>query len=142
MNNNEASKATSIRLTEQARIGVDQRGTPTQAINEGLERYYQLLARTRKAMENKFAAAELALIADSCNGTLFEAWSIPLLHANIEDAITLDRLNEKWGVEEELLLDKLKALTHVECHAMVDAVERFWKATARGETIEYADILK
>lgn len=102
-----------------------------EAVRRSLERYYDLLERTRKTLRSEvgglppFTQGELGALVDANNGTHFEPWSISLVAANVEDSIP-DGIGEKWHINVSELVDKLNAMDDVECHALVDAIERWW----------------
>lgn len=135
-------KQTTLRIEDDLYSQVAQRGEFAPTARRDLERYYTLLAYARKSLFETFTAAELSLMCDSCNGTLFEAWSMRLLSANIEDSILLDGIDKKWQVDAKALLEKLALINDAQTFALVDAMERFWEATARGENREIAKILE
>ncbi|MFY9604024.1 MAG: hypothetical protein WAR00_05190, partial [bacterium] len=43
-------------------------------------------------------------------------------------------LDKKWQVDGKALVKKLKALSHVQALALVDAAERFWQANTGTNT--------
>lgn len=104
-----------------------------------LGRYYALLERALRELRSDaggfdpFTAEELALICDACNGITFEPLAFGSLLLGVSDAIKLDGLDAQWGVDREILLDKLAALDALEESALLDAVERFWSNPERGE---------
>lgn len=91
-----------------------------------LERYYALLAAELRTVS--LTAAEALLLADALNGTLWEPHTMRLLWANVDDAIRLDGLADKWQVIGAALVAKLRALTSGQTIALVDAIERAWQA--------------
>lgn len=123
----------SVRLPDDFTAKLEERGDRAGVIRSTLDRYWDLLQRARPALREKFSAAELSLIADASNGTIYDTWSIPALWMGIEDSINLDGTADKWSVDGPALVDKLKALTPAESHALVDAVERFWHAVGEGQ---------
>lgn len=90
-----------------------------------LSRYYYLLrdALTRQ----RFTEQEASLLCEALNGSMVEPHSASLLWAEIDDAITMDDLAGKWGVDGVALVARLRALTPFEALAVEDAVERWWK---------------
>ncbi len=90
-----------------------------------LERYYHLLDHELRRIN--LTEGEAMLLCDACNGLIFEPYSIPLLWANVDDAIRLDGLDAKWHVDGPELVAKLRALTRGQAFAVVDAIERFWR---------------
>lgn len=90
-----------------------------------LERYYEALRRELATV--RLSRDEALLICDACNGTLFEPHSVPLLWAEIDEAIRAAGLAQKWGVDGEALVTNLRDLSYAQALAVVDAVERFWR---------------
>lgn len=142
-----SNKPTSVRLPDDITAEIEKRKSIPRdnmnaAILEMLERYTYMLQRSLPVLRETFSEKEMSLIADSCNGTMFQAWSVPLLYANIEDSIKLDGLDEKWGIDGVALLSGLRGLDLAATFALVDAVERFWTRVGNGEKPDLADILK
>jgi hypothetical protein len=133
------SKRLSLWLPEELITKIRARGDQSESIREGLTRYYAMLDYERKQL--KFAVAELSLLADICNGTMFVGGMLPLgLLADAED--TENCIYEKWAVKREILLSKLRALTVCQEAAVVDAIERFWAASEHVSTVNPGDLLK
>lgn len=137
-------KKFSISLFDQVYSQVIERGEQRATIiNRDLERYYEALKDTRRLLSQKFDAKELGLILDNLNGTLMgETYGVRLIYANVEDAITYESIDRKWGVDGDALVVKLKALSFVENAALADAAERWWNRVAAGEAPEPGDALK
>lgn len=51
--------------------------------------------------------------------------------ANVEDAIRLNRGDQKWGVDGPALVAKIRSMTPVQLCAVADAMERFWRQPER-----------
>ena len=101
----------------------------SEGIRESLARYYALLKIEREGMRGMFTAGELKLLADANNGTRYEPRTIARFDAN-----ALHAGQEKYdyfGVDREALDAKLKKLTLVQLHVLVDAIERFWESVAK-----------
>ena len=99
------------------------------ALREMLDRYLWILRIGRKTVRRVLTGDELALIADSLNGTITagqaEVWfANPLLSWSVSDILP-DGLAEKWGVDGPALVKKLAELGPAEIAAILDAVERF-----------------
>jgi len=112
-------------------------------INKGLDRYFAVLDEERRALIDVLSDAEMGLILDVLNGTLFsESFSIQLVSREIRDSL-VDGYAEKWNVDGPALVKKLVALTYPQCVALVDAVERWWNRVAAGENkIKPSEALK
>lgn len=91
-----------------------------------LRRYYALLERSLLELKGRFTVAELALILDVTNGTLWHPAIMGLLWLQVHDGIELDGLDVKWDVDADTLRAKLMALTLPQAAALVDACERYW----------------
>jgi hypothetical protein len=88
-----------------------------------LERYYDMLKRSLP----RFSQGEAMLLCDVLNGVISMAYSVPLLWAQVSDALQ-DGYAEKWEIDGPALVEKLRKLTPFECMAVVDAVERVWNS--------------
>ncbi len=101
---------------------------PNTVVRRDLERAYALLERELATMS--FSEAEWLLLLDVTNGTLFEPASIPLLWAEVADALDhAPSLAAKWGVDGAGLVARLRALSPLRAWAVVDALERCWQQT-------------
>lgn len=107
-------------------------------LNEGLARYFALLDHARRSVRQKLSPAQASLCADRLSGTRIEAWSLPYALQDVVDAQSA----EKWGVDAQQTEAALQSLTFVEIAAVVDACERFWTATSRGELRDVNHILE
>lgn len=106
-----------------------------------LDRYYTILALSRAHLRETFDRAELCLILDANNGTLWESWSLALLWANVADGIAQDDLHEKWGVgDPDDLVRRLRALSPGHACALVDACERFWQRAGEDTDVVLRDL--
>ncbi len=110
-------------------------------INRMLDRYLHLLSDRRNHLRPSFSNEELGLMVDACNGAIWYAHSIQHLPLEIADAIELDRLDEKWGVDGAGLVAKLKALDLLSLCALVDGIERFWSGAYHKVTSDYSIVL-
>ena len=128
-----------LRCPDDLLAGIRARGAISDSIRTGLERYYDLLARSRATIRETLTDPELSLLADVCNGTIWEPWSVPLIAANIEDSEPATFA--KWGADRDALLSKLAALTLTDYAALVDAIERFWAAVGTGIPVDPARLL-
>lgn len=95
-------------------------------INRDLERLYALYHKSIR--EIQLTEKEACLIVDALNGIVLDVNTVLFLWAKIEDSIKLDGLVEKWGVDGFVLVEKLQGLNTLQCMALVDATEKFWKA--------------
>ncbi len=116
------------------------RGEMTEAVREGMTRYYAMLDWERRHLKDKFTPGELSLLADICNGTKFTGGMISLgVLFNAQDAESL--YYEKWKVERDVLLEKLGSLTVCQEAALVDSIERFWEGVVHIPNANPGDLL-
>lgn len=110
---------------------------PTTVVNVAADRYLSTLKRHQPQL----TAAEWMLIFDAQNGVIQDdsAETLTLLWAGIEDAIQMEGLAEKWAVDGQALINKIKALDYAGMVVLADAAERFWRRfTHRAVDIEEA----
>lgn len=107
---------------------------------DDLERYYRLLARALAGVQ--LSEDEASLIVDALNGMLTEPHTAHLLWAEIDDAITGDGLAEKWSVDGQALVARLRALTPFAALAVSDAAERYWLDTHLTPTRDHTERLR
>ena len=95
-----------------------------QIANRDLSRYYNIIKYALREVE--LSEKEAMAVIDSTNGTMLDNFSIRLMFANVEDSIDYDSLAEKWGIDGEALVLKLKNASVGYLHALADAIERYW----------------
>jgi len=118
-------KKTSVYITANIEKQIMQRGDNRSGIiNRDLERYYTVLDRALRTVS--LTENEALLIVDVLNGSILDTLSVRMLWAGVEDAINLDKVDEKWGINGAALVEKLRSLGEIQCLAVVDAAERFW----------------
>jgi len=131
-----------MRVSDELRTAMCARGeTLSDGVRDSLERYYYLLERSRTQMAELFDRDELVALCAVGNGTLFEAHTIEGLLWNMEDAIAGEEI-ELSEDQKAALLDKLRGLTLTQHAALVDAVERFWRAKRLGVCVDPGTILR
>jgi len=75
-----------------------------------------------------WTTGEIGCIADILNGTALDAQVGSLLWADLSDAFEGmgGAYGKKWGIDEDALVAKARALGPTACHALVEAVARWW----------------
>jgi hypothetical protein len=77
---------------------------------------------------NLFTKGELSLFIDIMNGTILSPeLSGQIFKAQVEDSITLDHMDRKWGVKADTLLQKLEDLSPSELMILEIWARAFWK---------------
>lgn len=94
-------------------------------VNRDLERLYNMYDRTLKTLD--ITSEEARFLVDIANGTINTADSAAMLWAEVEDACIYDQLHEKWQVDKDSFINKIKNLKPFENLALVDAAERCWE---------------
>lgn len=74
-----------------------------------------------------FEDRELCLIIDNLNGILLAPQLLGQhLLAGVADGIALNKLDQKWGVDKDALMEKLKTLTTFQAAALEIWCAGFW----------------
>lgn len=89
-----------------------------------LGRYYDALRRELKLAAATLTRGEKLALCDVSNGTLWDSLSAGYLWAEVADADPAQLA--QWGVDQDALVAKLRALTPTQSLALVDALERWW----------------
>jgi hypothetical protein len=131
-------RTVSIYLRPELEAEIEARGSNrNHIIHRDLERLYTLYRLALR--EIKLTLPEAWFLVDMLNGSLMDANTAGLLWASAEDACSMDGLDKKWKIDGKVFVEKLKALSHVQALALVDAAERFWQentGTADDEDIK------
>jgi hypothetical protein len=124
-----------IHIADETAQELATRGEPPYAlpIERDLLRYYRALRDARAVLRERLSVAEMSLILDTLNGAWVDQNSIAWIHAEVEDAIRLNQLDEKWKVDGPALLAKLRQLDYIHSCALADAAERWWHRVGQGE---------
>ena len=104
-------------------------GSVSAGTEKAVESYIQLRPRIMIELKGFFTKAELSLIIDAYNGTIFDprmAGNNNVLTASIEDAITFDNIAEKWEVEPPILFEKIAQLNATQTYFLLEEIDRFW----------------
>ena len=129
-----ATKSVSVNLQPEILDALAERGQRAPTINRDLGRLYALYERALRRVN--LTLDEACLITDAMNGTLHDIRSGIRFWIGVQDAIELDGLDRKWGVDGKVLIEKLSQLDELSCMAIVDAAERYWS----GEKYRNMDI--
>lgn len=115
----------SLRIDDELLMAVESRGTNrSEVIRRDLSRLYRLYERA--LLQVDLSVQEALLIVDALISAYSTADDAAMLWADVEDAIRLDRLDQKFGVDGEKLVEKLRGLSEIQAMALIDAAERFW----------------
>lgn len=112
--------------------------SPSLVARRDLGRYYQALSRALKEVD--LTEAEASAICDANNGSFWTEDHVPdsMLWANVADSIGL---GEKWGIDREELVKKIRVWPQIQRLAVIDAVERFW-AECQTATVQSVGLVK
>lgn len=140
-------KRISITLTERTHASVESKsesfdGNISGTVEKLVSRYTDLLRREAATLDGMFDDKEKGLMLDALNGTgFFDSFAIYMVAAEIQDAIIMDSLDTKWGVDKVVLNDKLNSLNNGQLHSLVDSVQMWWNATTKRH-MEYSQLFK
>ena len=115
----------------------DQFNSRSGVMERDLKRLYTLYQYELKKID--LTAEEICLIIDMLNGHLTDPpETARLLWAQVEDEIRYENLAEKWKVDGDKLVEKLKSMSLLACLAIIDAAERFWAGPDRNRDFKEA----
>lgn len=124
------TKNATIRLPEDL---ADWMTSDGKSINQAVIDCALFLRRIRQVsmgeIKGVFTPAEWKLFADSLNGTAVDEMfrcNVGAFIAHCEDADQYDLLCKKWGVDMELLKQKIRKLSGANVDAIYTRVEQFW----------------
>lgn len=104
--------------------------SPGQVVTRDLGRYYELLGMSLRNVAQALTVNEKLALADMSNGAY---WDVHRATWIWEQPLEADEADlERWGVDREELMMKLRRLTVIDRVALVDALERFWLLPAEG----------
>lgn len=91
-----------------------------------LARYYVFLNQC--LVDISFTEGQARLLCDTLKGYDLDNNSeqVKAVCQRVVQAIERDQLNQKWGVNGEVLIRKLQAFSSPQAVALVDAVEQYW----------------
>ena len=118
-------------------------GNISGTIAQQIERYTMSLFQARLGLREKLIDAEMGLILDVLNGTIFiDAFSPAFIAQEIADAVRYDKSDEKWECDGEALIAKMAKFSYAENLAIVDAAERFWLEVSAGKSPAHSAMLR
>lgn len=81
---------------------------------------------SRRRLKNLFSADELKAVIDIVNGTVIAPAQANYMRHEIEDAISLDKLDVKWGFDAALLKTKMDRLSLSDWIVLYQWARAFW----------------
>lgn len=128
----------SVSLEPQVSARLERReGARSTVINDTLERYFWLVDVERRQLRQLLSDGEIALICDVLNGVMFaDPHSVNFVSMEVQDGISMDRLDEKWKIDGPALVQKLKGCSYGTMIALVDAVQMWWHRISMGESLQ------
>jgi len=100
-----------------------------QGIIETINAFLQIRSTSMNELKGVFAKDEWKFFADSLNGTLVDGvfrTNVGALVAQCEDSARYDGLDQKWNLNLEALIKKVKSLKGANIEALYTRVEAFW----------------
>lgn len=127
------SKRRSIYTSTALERVLDARTSDSRSVSATLstiaERYDE--AVRSHARDLALSTDEWLLVCEALNGLGLDGWDgsatrVRFAWPTIADAITLNGLDEKWGVDAAVLTARLCDCSYADLLALVDMAERFW----------------
>lgn len=112
------------------------------SVNAGLEyildAFPQIYRLTLNNLKGRFSRGELMLMIDVNNGLILTPRIAGQhLDAQVSDGIALDKLDEKWEIDGDVLNGKIAALTIFEAACLELWVQAFWERHEDLDVKEY-----
>jgi hypothetical protein len=101
-------------------------GNLTAACTWLLEAYDAVRTYGLQKLKSIFTLDELKLILDAENGLIFSPRLIDGYMLHIQDAMNIDRLDQKWSVDASALIPKLESLCRAELVIMHEWMNYYW----------------
>jgi hypothetical protein len=126
---------------------IDGRGERSHVIRESLARYYEMLSIGRHLLRRRnLNAGDLTLLCHIGSSTAWQARDLgPVspdgnaIAAAVAD--TEQELIDSFGVDRAEFMAHLRSLQTAEVAALIDSLERFWRATSTGMQVNPAGLL-
>ena len=96
---------------------------------QAISGYIELRRYTMRELKGVFSAAEIKYLVDMSNSSMFlpeYASNLQMLIARVEDANKFDGLADKWQVNLDIMLDKIKKLTSAQVFFLQFACYNYW----------------
>ena len=119
-------KKTTIRFEVEVADRIEQLGNLAGVISHFTDTYYHVREAFTQWLKQKFSENELKLILDAANGLGYSPQLIAGYQAHLEDAIALDGVDVKWGVDAKTLLAKIEEMPKHELMMLHEWGWWFW----------------
>lgn len=129
---NDDDQAAIIRLAART-TGGNQAAAIRQAIRDALrpqlptpyeDRYRALMLGQYRDLRVVFSLPDMGCIADAVNGWLIQPHDVTMLYSEVEDFLDDPEMATRhYEVRAAVLVDRLRGLTPVQCHALLYALE-------------------
>lgn len=123
-----------IRMPEELAAWLSEQGdSMNQVIVDLLDNIRYSRMYSLNEIKGRFTAAEWKFFADSLNGTLVNdqfRYNKGALVAHCEDSESFECTATKWGVDINILKDKISSLAGSQVEALYSRVEVFWNNPA------------
>ena len=122
---------TSLNIDAQTTASLDarRRGGETRSsrLAADVTAYHTLLDEGLRRARLTLNQAEASVVLGVFNGTApGQVWTAERMSMRINDAVALDGVADKWGVNGPALVGTLRVLGDLPCIALVDWAERVW----------------
>jgi hypothetical protein len=87
------------------------------------DRYIEIL---RHNPPPQMSEAEMNAVCDALNGTLLQPAAMIEGAIELEISDAMPELAQKWSIDKEALLKKLRSMNFAQSVALLEAVEKYW----------------
>lgn len=106
-------------------------------LREDLQIFEEAITEAERSLAGKFEFNEAMLIVDVLNSYYFTPGgfsSLPdILEAEVDDGCQLEGLDEKWKIDREMLVKKIKKLKPMEAYTVFHMSRLVWAKNGEGD---------
>ena len=105
-------------------------GVAAAQLREDIQTLSEIITMTERSLTGRFTVAEAMLITDVLNGYFYTPGFLPslpdILEAEVDDGCQLEGMDEKWKIDREMLVKKVKNLSPVEAYTVFHMARIVW----------------
>ncbi|UZQ52398.1 hypothetical protein [Clostridium kluyveri] len=111
-------------------------------ITQQIVMFADLLKRTRKSLKSIFTSEELYLLFDTFNCTRYcsHMRAKDFILWEVSDVIDLEKLNIKWNVDSDILVNKIEKLTEFEAFTVITIINAFWNNASKYKDGNFSEL--
>ncbi len=129
------TKIYTVRLSPAAEACITRHENKSQGINLAVEAWLACEGQARRKLKGKFTVSELCSFIDLLNSSIIPVTYADSFRHEFEDGCSFENLEEKWGIEKGVVLEKLDTMSMAEYIVLVLWAREFWDNPEQGPEI-------